>query len=498
MNTSKSLKYIGLLFVGVLIYIAGTFTSRLFFNSQPPPPPVPKFFQGTSGRKTTISEKITGKTFDVKSGQSIMDAVRKANSGDLIRIYPGTYYETVYIDKDNITIQGVIIDNQWPTLDGQEKLNDAFLYSGSNITIENFKIQNYKGNGIMGQSGNNFVLRNNWVINTGVYGIFPEYGKNGLIERNILTNIEDAAIYVGMCDNIDVRFNEVYASVAGIEIENSRHALVEYNNVYDNTGGILAFITPGLPIKTCYDIIIRNNYIVNNNHKNFGAPGSIVSFLPVGTGIIIMAADDVIVENNFISGNDNIGIAIVDHKFIADIAVDPESEPNPDRIVILDNFMFNNGNNPVKEVKAAMATKFSAKGPDILAYGGGTGSCIRDINRYRTYGLDKFARCELNSTDEVLSYMLDKPVEPLQITQETRGKLTYYGVCSGCHAYNVRMIGPPVQAIQAIYKDNPQGIADYIAKPIKKRTDHPEMPKQDYLPPETRLEVAKFMLTITK
>jgi hypothetical protein len=31
-----------------------------------------------------------------------------------------------------------------------------------------------------------------------------------------------------MCDNVDVRTNEVYESVAGIEIENSRHCLVEY------------------------------------------------------------------------------------------------------------------------------------------------------------------------------------------------------------------------------------------------------------------------------
>jgi len=58
------------------------------------------------------------------------------------------------------------------------------------------------------------------------------------------------------------------------------------------------------------------------------------------------------------------------------------------------------------------------------------------------------------------------------------------------------MIGPPVQVIQALYLDNPQGLADYIAKPVKKRPDYPEMPPQDYLDPETRLAVAKYMLTV--
>ncbi len=187
-----------------------------------------------------------------------------------------------------------------------KKLNDAFLYSGNGILIENFKIINYKGNGIMGQAGNNFIVRNNWIIDTGVYGIFPQYGKNGLIEHNVLSGIEDAAIYVGMCDNVDVLHNEVFENVAGIEIENSRHCLVENNYAHDNTGGILAFITPGLPIKTTFDVIFRNNFVVNNNHKNFAAPGSLVSGIPAGTGILIMAADDVIVENNIISGNDNV------------------------------------------------------------------------------------------------------------------------------------------------------------------------------------------------
>ena len=67
---------------------------------------------------------------------------------------------------------------------------------------------------------------------------------------------------------------------------------------------------------------------------------------------------------------------------------------------------------------------------------------------------------------------------------------------SGCHIYNGRMIGPAVQVIQALYLDNPQGIADYIAQPVRKRPDYPEMPPQDYLDPETRLAVAEYMLAV--
>ncbi|MDP6909382.1 MAG: cytochrome c, partial [Flavobacteriales bacterium] len=96
------------------------------------------------------------------------------------------------------------------------------------------------------------------------------------------------------------------------------------------------------------------------------------------------------------------------------------------------------------------------------------------------------------------SYLLDEPVAPRVIEKDEKGKLAYYGVCSGCHAYDVRMIGPPTQVIQALYKDNPQGIADYINAPVHKREDYPEMPPQNYLSEETRLAVAEFMLTLTK
>lgn len=496
------MKIVKNIFLAIIIFALGLYGGKLFFGrSADLTAPVPTYYQSeeTSDSTAMAAGTVTGKIIEVRKGNSIQEAVGKANPGDLIRIYPGVYNETVYIDKDNISLQGVIENNEWPTLDGEKKMNDAILYSGNGVLIENLKITNYKGNGIMGQAGNNYVIRNNWIIDTGVYGIFPQFGKNGVVERNILTGIEDAAIYIGMCDNIDVRFNEVYGNVAGIEIENTRHALVEYNYAHDNTGGILAFLTPGLPIKTCYDVIIRNNYVYNNNTTNFGAPGSIVSHIPKGTGMLIMAADEVTIENNIIMGNDNAGITITDYAYAGiELSTDPDSEPNSDRITLLDNFMSNNGNNPVDEVKALMLTKLSKLGPDIIAVGGGAGSCIVNPDRYRSFGVDNFARCAARDTRVVKTYMLDRPVAPRNTSLMEKGKMTYYAVCSGCHAYNTRLIGPPVNLIQTLYKNNPEGIFNYITEPVHKRQDYPEMPPQSYLTEEARKAVAEYMLTLTK
>jgi parallel beta-helix repeat protein len=455
-----------------------------------------------SGSSKNVAGSSEGfETVVVEEGQSIQAAVTAANPGTIIQVMPGTYHETVYIDKDDIRLIGVIWEGRRPILDGQGFMNDAILYSGNNIVIEGFTITKYKGNGIMGQAGNNFEIRNNIIVDTGVYGIFPQLGQNGVVELNVISGIEDAAIYVGMSDNIHVAYNDVFDSVAGIEIENSRHCIVEGNYVYNNTGGILAFITPGLPIKTTYDVIIRNNWISGNNTKNFGAPGSTVGGIPAGTGIMIMAADDVVIENNIITNNKNVGIMAVDHNTAAqltNVTVDPESDPNSDGLKILDNLMYNNGYDTIAAIKGYMLTEMKTGNPDIFAVGPSKDSCIINRHRYVTIGVDDFGECEFTNTNTIGNYLLP-PVDPRpRSTPEEKAKITYMAICAGCHTYTGRMIGPPVKVIQALYMDDPQGIVDYITNPVKKRDDYPEMPPQNYLDEETRMAVSKYMLGRTR
>jgi parallel beta-helix repeat protein len=439
---------------------------------------------------------VDGSIHIVNPGDSIQTAVETAQPGDTIQVMPGTYSETVYIDKDDIHLVGVIEQGERATMDGLDKLNDAILYSGNNIIIENFRITRYKGNGIMGQAGNNFEIRNNVIIDTGIYGIFPQLGTNGLVEHNVVSGIEDAAIYIGMSDNIHVAYNEVFDSVAGIEIENSRHAVVEHNNAHHNTGGILAFVTPGLPIKTTEDVIIRNNFVLDNNTPNFGAPGSIVSGIPAGTGILVMAADDVIIEGNIISNNKTAGIIINDHSFATTITMDVESDPNSDRTMILDNVMLNNGYDTIPEVTAVALTELHTGPVDIVHVGSSDGSCIINRHRYRTVGIGNYSECDFTNTDSTESYLLAGGAKPRVINPEERGEIAYLGVCTGCHSYTGRLIGPSVEVIQAMYAGNPQGLADYINAPIKKRNNFPEMPAQNYLDSETQLAVAKYMLQV--
>ncbi|HCJ80928.1 MAG TPA: hypothetical protein DHV50_05390, partial [Erythrobacter sp.] len=75
------------------------------------------------------------------------------------------------------------------------------------------------------------------------------------------------------------------------EIENSRNALVEHNVATRNTGGILVFDLPNLPVMGGGNVIVANNLVVANDTPNFAPPGNIVAGVRRGTGIMVMAND---------------------------------------------------------------------------------------------------------------------------------------------------------------------------------------------------------------
>ena len=62
-------------------------------------------------------------------------------------------------------------------------------------------------------------------------------------------------------------------NVAGIEIENSRDALVTSNFVTRNTGGILVFDLPSLPVMGGGNVVIERNLVTGNDTAQLRAQG---------------------------------------------------------------------------------------------------------------------------------------------------------------------------------------------------------------------------------
>jgi parallel beta-helix repeat protein len=436
-----------------------------------------------------MSETIT-----VRNGESIKAAVLRAKAGDTIQVFPGLYKETVFIDKDNIHLQGVVQEGKWPVLDGEGVLNDGILASGHGVIIERMWVKHYKGNGIMTQGANNYQIIHNIVEGPCFYAIFPQFGRNGLVAYNLVSKSDDAAIYVGMSDGVDVLYNETYDSIIGIETENSRNTLIEGNYVHDNVMGIAATMLPGLPVKTAEQMIIRNNFVVHNNTKNFAPPGAITAGAPAGLGILILGTDTTTVENNIVRDNKSAGLLISETTLLV-TTPDAKMDPFPDGARILRNVFTNNGYDPQDAVKGILEVAGYTQGVDILATGKGRGNCVADRAAVTSLGLNRYPDCAAGATSaDIRSSRPDKPVEAPQYSKEQLGRMTYLAVCSGCHTYDSRLVGPPMVAIKALWANDAQGMADWIAKPTRKRPEFAEMPPQDYLPGDVRLAVAKYIL----
>lgn len=106
-------------FVISLAVIPAVYT---YATPTPPPPPTP----------TTIT---------VHAGESIQTAIDTANAGDTIKVEPGTYTESLNINKSDITIESTESHNAEILLDASSK---SILFAADNITLKGFKItKNY-------------------------------------------------------------------------------------------------------------------------------------------------------------------------------------------------------------------------------------------------------------------------------------------------------------------------------------------------------------------
>ena len=289
--------------------------------------------------------------------ESFRAALETAKPGDVIEIPAGTFSfdRSLIVNTDGVTIRGQGMDASILSFKGQLAGAEGLSVSASDFTIEDLAIEDAIGDALKINEGSNIIIRRirtEWTngpdVNNGAYGIYPVQTTNVLIEDNVAIAASDAGIYVGQSEQIIVRGNRAEYNVAGIEVENSVGADV-YNNVaVANTGGILVFNMPGIP-KRGYGTRVFDNDVSNNNTANFAAPGTAVSGVPAGSGIMVNSNDNVEIFNNRMSGNDTANIVISSY-FSANYAgqreVAAEFDPYPELIYIYDNEMSDSGSQP--------------------------------------------------------------------------------------------------------------------------------------------------------
>jgi parallel beta-helix repeat protein len=297
-----------------------------------------------------VVQIVAGEGFQTR----LIEAMINASPGQIIELPAGEFSlsTSISLDVDNITLRGKGMDSTILNFDDQTSGGESVLVTSNNVVLEDFAVVDPPSDGIKYKFSNGVTMRRmrvEWTCGAceenGAYGIYPVQTENVLIEDSVVIGASDAGVYVGQSDKILVRRNHVSLNVAGIEIENSTNSEVYDNTAVDNTGGILVFDLPNLSREGAR-VRVYNNIVRNNNTVNFAPKGAIVSVVPTGTGLLVMAFSDVEIFDNIIEDNQSAAIVVVDYAVSGLTTDDVNYDGTPRRVYIHDNSYSNNAYEP--------------------------------------------------------------------------------------------------------------------------------------------------------
>lgn len=307
--------------------------------------------------------------------ESLQQQLIEAEPGDVIEIPAGTHELTrsLSLDVPGVTIRGEGMDRSILSFRNQLQGAEGLLVSADDFVIEDLAIEDTVGDALKINESNNVTVRRvrtEWtggpLTTNGAYGIYPVQSSNILIDGSVAIGASDAGIYVGQSTQIIVRNSRAEYNVAGIEIENSTFADVYDNVATNNTGGILVFDLPNLPVQGGRNTRVFNNSIVDNNTANFAPEGNIVATVPAGSGLMVLANDNIEVFGNEFANNNSANMMIVSYHITGLPIEDENYDPFPESIHVHGNSFSGGGAEPDSEPLALLQQATGQAVPDVV------------------------------------------------------------------------------------------------------------------------------------
>jgi parallel beta-helix repeat protein len=317
----------------------------------------------------------TASATDAAFTKHLQEQLILATPGTVIDLPEGHFHVTriLSLTVDNVTLRGKGMDRTVLSFKGQTSGSAGLLVTANGFTAQDIAFEDMAGDGVKVNGGTNVTFRRvraEWTAGpnsgNGGYGLYPVQCQNVLIEDSVVKGAADAGIYVGQSRQIIVRRNRVEQNVAGIEIENSQYADVDDNTATGNTGGILVFNIPDLPVKDGQYARVFRNRIEANNTANFGSSASMVSKVPPGTGLMIMATKHIDVFGNTIKDNHTGNLMLVSFYSAGEPIHDAGYDPYESSISVHDNQFSGGGTDPATLRVKALTLAIGKPLPDIL------------------------------------------------------------------------------------------------------------------------------------
>jgi len=290
-----------------------------------------------------LYKDIAAAEWRVGPGESITEAVRGADAGDIILVKRGHYIEHVIIDK-SITLQGV----GRPTISGGGQ-GDVIRIKSPNVVIEGCIISD-SGSDLTAQNAGIYiepgsdsaVVRHN-ELTYDLFGLWIEKANDVVIEGNVITGKRDLqsaqrgngiqlyntsgaqildnhisftrdGIYVDVSHHAVFRGNKMHHLRYGTHYMNSNDNLWEGNESYLNRGG--------LALMEVRDQTVRNNLAWGNSDH----------------GIMLRTIQDSVIEDNIVIGSDYAHAdSATELMAIHNLSADPRLTPALAKKIVSDN-----------------------------------------------------------------------------------------------------------------------------------------------------------------
>lgn len=328
-------------------------------GSDPVSAPLGSSTPGNGTSSNPLDVKLTAAQMN---DNDLNTALYQAKVGATITLPAGkfTFKGPLTLDVSGVTVQGQGSGKD-PSKDtilsfaGAPSKNGVQVRKVDGVVLRGFAVEDAVGNAVFVQDSQKVVmdnLRAEWTDDPTrksqmAYGLYPVNCQGVIVKNSKVVGTSDAGVYVGQSTNIRVQNNEAYLNVAGVEIENSTNAIVEDNYVHDNTGGILVFSLPGAyVIKKNANTLVRNNRIINNNQPTALNAAGYVTAVPVGTGVMVLAADNTEIVGNTIDNHLSTAILAVSFQATGFPYNDPTYDPFVRAVYAHGNAIKNTGAKP--------------------------------------------------------------------------------------------------------------------------------------------------------
>jgi len=194
-----------------------------------------QYFFTTDKQQISSGLIITSRTIIVPDDYpTIQEAINAANSGDIVFVRAGTYYEHVVVNKSVSLIGESVHDT---IIDGNG-LGSVITVTVDYVNISNFTIQKsgitYPNSGIYIRSTRNCTIRQNKLVDN-YYGILLELSHGCIIGKNVITNYyENTGMLLFNSTEITILNNIVENTYDAIHLTSSNNCLIKDNHLSSN------------------------------------------------------------------------------------------------------------------------------------------------------------------------------------------------------------------------------------------------------------------------